>query len=404
MSGSRGRGMINEPIVSALRFVPTPTGEPLMNLRNRALTRTGAAAAGILAAAALFATPAYADTTADLGITVDGTTIAPGADGKFAAVSLTNAGPSAATGIVVTLDVSDLKTDKVTILESGCKPVDENGQILCYIEDDAPIASGEDIDWLFPLLKVPGATGTAGSITASIAHDGTDPNKANNSVTVNVSVGEPGADLAVWAPDVYQWSEEDDFFSTTPIAPGGTSQVYIEVANLGDAIAKGIAIVVKLPEHVTLTEPEPDCEFSADLRTATCEYDRDLVPLTYATNETDFWDAFSWAIKVSEDAPAPVTLTGGVATVAAVDEAPVEVRPTARTMTTFEVPEKFKDVDPSDNSDEFGVFVAAAGGEGGGLPLTGVRTGVIAGGGALVLALGAFLVVAARRRKVVTEA
>jgi hypothetical protein len=29
---------------------------------------------------------------------------------------------------------------------------------------------------------------------------------------------------------------------------------------------------------------------------------------------------------------------------------------------------------------------------------------VIAGGGALVLALGAFLVVAARRRKVVTEA
>lgn len=372
-----------------------------MKLRNRALARTGAAVAGFVVASSVFVAPAFADTTADLGITIDGGTISVDSDVKDIAVSLTNAGPSDATDILVVLDVSGLLKDKVSVSSEGCDPVDEEGHILCGIEGDK-IPVGVDIDWFFELSKVAGATGSAGSITASIFHGGDDNNAKNNSFTREVTVGEQGVDLGVWAPDVYQWDDAAKFFTLEPIAPGGESLVYVEVINYGGATAQGFKIDLQLPEHATLTEPEPDCVFSADLTSASCEYE-ELSLEPYATSSKVH--QFVWPIKVAADAPGE-PLVGGNVTVDAMGIKKVEEPTLTRksNVAPAELPEHFKDVDATDNSDDYTVFVADTSGGGGGLPLTGPATAGIAGGGAAILALGLVLFFAARRRRIVTQA
>ena len=59
------------------------------------------------------------------------------------------------------------------------------------------------------------------------------------------------------------------------------------------------------------------------------------------------------------------------------------------------------EVDNKDNTDDFVVFVGTTGGGGGGLPVTGPKAIVIGGVGAAVLAVGVFLFMSSRRRRVV---
>jgi LPXTG-motif cell wall-anchored protein len=277
----------------------------------------------------------------------------------------------------------------------------ENGIIYCGIEGDL-LEVGPDVDWFFPLVKVDGGeTGPAGTITATIEHAGTDPNPANNSVTADVVLSdEPGVDLLVWAPDVYEWDDEAQFFTEEPITPGGTSRVYVEVLNQGDATADGFKVQLQLPKYATLAEPEPDCVFAADLRSATCEY-KQLWLDPFQVSGT--YHRFYWKIDISEDATGPA-LTGGAVTIDALGVKEVE-EPTLLKGATADLPEQFQDADVTDNSDEYSVFVAE-GGEGGGgaLPVTGpAATAMTVGGGAIVL-LGAVLLVVTRRRKVVIQA
>jgi hypothetical protein len=372
-----------------------------MKLGNRALLRAGAVGAGLILASTAFAAPAFADTTADLGVKLEGTTLAANAEGKFAAVSLTNAGPSDAVDPLIAIDINDLDASKVAFDESGCS-APEDGVILCGIEGDV-IPNGADIDWAFPMTKVPGATGSAGTITVAIEHAGTDPNPANNSVTAEVVLSdESGVDLATYVPDVYQWSPEDGF-TTDPIPAGGTSIVYAQVINTGDLIANGLKIELKLPVGTTLTEPEPDCEFSADGRSATCEYSEAVVA-PFAGE--DSIAEFAWKIKVADDVEGPVALTGGLFTVAAADVVEPEVTKNRKAAAApAELPEWYKDVDETDNKDDFSVFVAGdTSGGGGGLPVTGPAAAGIAGGGAALLVLGTVLFAASRRRRIVTQA
>jgi hypothetical protein len=370
-----------------------------MKLRNRALLRTGAAVAGFVVASSVFAAPAFADTTADLGIAFDGTTIAANAEGKFAAISLTNAGPGDAVNPLITIDISALDKTKITFDHTECSEPEED-KIYCGIVGDK-IGVGEEIDWLFPMTKVSGATGSAGMITATIEHEGTDDKPGNNSVTVEVSVGGSGADLAVYAPDVYQWDTAANGFTDKPIPAGGESMFDAEAVNTGDMRAVGVKVVLRLPEHVTLTAPEPECVFSADLRTATCEYAEAIMEPFASTGDID---GFRFPIKVSEAAQGPVALTGDI-TIAAMKEEKVEQPTLSRKGAPAELPEWLKDVDATDNTDVFSVFVAGdTGGGGGGLPVTGPAATVIGGAGAAILVLGTVLFVSARRRRIVTQA
>jgi hypothetical protein len=374
-----------------------------MKLRNRTLLRTGAAVAGLVVASSVFAAPAFADTTADLEVRIDGGTIAEGADGKLAGVSVINHGPSAATLVNITFDFSGLIKTKVTIDETYFDVCDVAGDIItCGVTDDGTVASGADLDFGVPLLKVAGATGDAGSITATVSQAGEDNDLGNNTVTAPVVLNGAGADLAVWAPDVFQWDAAAKVFTDKPVPPGGESMFDAEAINFGDMRAVGIKVVLHLPEHVTLTEPEDECVFSADLRTATCEYAKAIMEPFDSTGDVD---GFRFPIKVSADAEGPVALTGGDITIAAMSEEKVEQSTLSRKAAPAELPEWVKDVDATDNTDEFSVFVAGdTSGGGGGLPVTGPAATVIGGTGAAILVLGTILFLAARRRRIVTQA
>ncbi|MEV0713825.1 LPXTG cell wall anchor domain-containing protein [Asanoa sp. NPDC050611] len=376
-----------------------------MKLRNRVLLRAGVAAAAAVAASVAFTAPAFADDTADLGVKLEGTTIAANAEGKFPTVSLSNAGPSDAQGVVVTFDVSEVLNDLIQFGEEDLCGGPENGKIVCSLAD--PIPAGAEYDLELPMTKKTDATGSAGSVTVTIEHAGTDKNEANNSATAEIVLSEEsGADLRVWAHDVYGYNADEDAFTGEPVVPGTESFVLVQILNYGDKTAKGVKVTVSLPQHVTFTEPEPECEFSADKRTATCAYAAlELVP--WGMHSGDGVPNFFWAVKVDESAPAPATLHGTV-TAAAIDEAEVEVPAAAARnagpKAEVALPENFKDIDATDNTDEFGVFVAAAGGEGGGggLPVTGPAAGIIGGVGGAVVIAGAVLFFLARRRRIVT--
>jgi hypothetical protein len=379
-----------------------------MKLGQRALLRTGAATIGLVAVAA-FAAPAVAADGTDLEVRLDGGTIAEGAERRMATVSVINNGPYGATAVTIAYDFSGLIKEKVTVDMSFYDMCDVDGDhVVCGVTETGTLDNGADIDLDLPLVKVAGATGDAGSVSATVAAEGVDPTPANNKSTLPVKIEGEGVDLNVWAPDVYQWDAEAKFFSTTPVLPGGTSRVFAVVWNRGDKVADGIGVALQLPEHTTLTTPEDECQFGPDNRTAVCAYPEAVIQPEVHDLDGSF-GAFAWEIKVSEDAPGPVALTGGEIVFTALAEKDVEPTEDARTATPEQpegMPDDFRDVDWSDNIDEYSVFVGENGGAGGGgpLPVTGPAAAGIAVGGAAVLALGLVLFFAARRRRIVTQA
>ena len=359
---------------------------------GRILARVGIGSITMLAAAA-FASPAYADTTADLEVKFSGATSSPNTDAKFGTVSMINHGPSAASGITLTFDIGDLDSTKVELDTVGC---DVNvDTVECALPPEFILINGADFDGAMLLTKKPGATGDAGKLTVTISHSGTDPVAANNTVTVNVTIADAGGpDLATLALDVYKQGTDPNEVAFQPIPPGGTSNLWVFVVNQGDVKANGVKISITLPQHVSFNEAEPDCTHTVGSSTTVCEYDT-VVLDTNGTDES--LGFFFFPVKVAADAPGPVALTGGVVTAEAMGE-PVEVPSASPRNFTRTAPKGFVDVDPTDNTDEFTVFVA--GPTGNGLPQTGVKVGLIAGAGSAVLALGVVLVLAARRRRV----
>ncbi|MDH6464485.1 hypothetical protein M2302_004684 [Micromonospora sp. A200] len=390
-----------------------------MIFRNRAAAFAAAGAAGVIAAGA-FAAPAFAATSADLAIKASGTTIAVGAPGKNATVSLINKSDVDAKGILVGLDISKLDTKLVDIDESGCNRR-EDGIILCGIEGDT-IPAGADIDWAFPLSRtlegLPGdgggeggtGTGPAGSITAFILHEGEDPDESNNEVTVDVKVEGTGPDLAVFAPDVDQAATvvNGNIKFSGALNPGGKSGVYYRIENHGDAAAAGLKISVKLPKGVTFTEAEEDCEYNASKTSLVCNYENfGLIPAKDDTNANDkVFSGYGFfnLITVGENVKSG-SLTGGTVTVESLAAAttPSIAKEAAPALPKNIAGVQAKDVDATDNSDDFAVVVAktTGGGGGGGLPVTGPQAGLIGGIGVAVLAAGGAMFVMARRRRVV---
>lgn len=378
---------------------------------RRAARRAGAGAAALFAAVAvvgLGGSPAYALADADLAVDITGTTIAANADGKFGALTLRNNGPADVDGAVVAFDISGLDQTKV-VLDLPAECTHEATMITCGIDVIIPSGGSQDLD--LPLTRQQGATGAAGQLTATVSHAGTDPDSSNDSKTVDVSVGGSGPDFFAFAPDVYQL-DEDQNFTDEPIVVGGSSRVYVLVVNQGDGGGQGVRMTITLPEHVTFTEPEPDCTHAAGDSTTTCEYETiTLIPADQDTEEGDDKTAGLWfffPIEVAAGAPAPGALTGGEASAFAMAaEAGVGLlaAPALPDNATEEPPgDEFFDVDPSDNTDGFAVFVAkpASSGTGGSLPITGVQVGVIGAVGVAVIGAGAVLLVLARRRRLVT--
>ncbi|MCW6004750.1 LPXTG cell wall anchor domain-containing protein [Micromonospora sp. CPCC 205371] len=388
------------------------------------LSRVGLAAAVGLLAGGAFAIPAYADAAADIEVKIAGTTIAAGAPGKAGQLSLVNHGPNDAAGVTVTYTVTGLDTTKVTLVGLDHCDDESAGTIVCRLDPDV-VKAGQDRDLALLLVPKADATGDAGEITVSVAADTADPVPVNNTATAAVAVGGEGADLRLYAPDVYQ----DETEWTEPIPPGGTGTVWAYVQNQGDTPVTGITVTVLLPEHVWFTETLAGCTYYAPQRRAVCSREDVVLVPAHQDDPEDEEDPpssgwFFWRVKVAANAPGPTALTGGTITAAPMEAGLTAARAAAIAPGDFftaEAPLGIEiDVDPTDNTDEYTVFVAAkttpsptpsksptpspsasgSGGSGGSLPVTGGGSpGTVAAIGLATLLLGSGLVVAARRRR-----
>ena len=393
-----------------------------MTFRNLARAgATGLLAAGTLAFAAV---PALA-ADVDFGINLTGTTIAADASGKLGFVTVTNDGTAKPSDVEVLFDVTDLDQTKVKIDLGDCTFTNDVADCALFPEDIP--GPGASTKLPIPLIKQAGASGAAGKLTITVKVAG-DTNPDNDSKTVDVTVGGNGVDLTVVTPDVYLLPTNENSTGTEPIPPGGQGLLLAFIANQGDAVADGLKIQFSVPTDVTLDENIPGCAYTASRRSASCTFnDISLIPLDQDQTGDHSTLAFATVVTVSKDAKGPVALKGGEVTVAAIDQevaSAARIRSMARRGTPT-LPKNFRhltadqvkavDVDATDNTDTFAVFVAGSpggsgGGEGnggngngddGGLPVTGPVAASVAGAGAAVIAIGAVLFVVTRRRRIV---
>lgn len=387
-----------------------------MTVRNLArISATSLLAVGALGFAA---TPALA-ADVDFGVKAVGSTIAANASGKFAKITISNNGTTKPDAVDIKFDASKLDMSKVAVADLGECTFDK-GIAFCALNADSVPAPGGSTDLGIPLKKVAGATGSAGKLTIEVGAKG-DTNKANDKATVDVTVGESGADLGVIAEDV-STPDADGNPTGKPVQPGEIGSLYTAYVNQGDMIADGLKIEIKLPKQTAFAQEIEGCEISADKRTFTCEVPGvPLIPADEDKNQEDDQISefgFSLPVLVSADAKGPVSLKPGSVTATALEQKAFSAARKSRAaapklpkgLAPLMAPKAEVDADPSDNTDDFVVLVAgpaaAGGGEGGqggggGLPVTGPAAFALGGGGLAAVGLGLAMFFVARRRKVV---
>lgn len=393
-----------------------------MNFRNRALTRVSAGFVG-LAAAGAFVSPALADEGIDVAVEAVGGSIGYMVGEKPAIFHLINNSDRDLEDVEFSVDLSGLDDriafDSISSIEDvnlACEGDEDSG--VCAV-DVLPRGARIALDfWLVPadpesVLEA----GDYGEIRVTVNHPG-DEKTDNNSATLPVKIeNKLGADLSVVALDVdtkvVDYDEDEFPVFGGPLHPGEEGALLYTISNFGNLpVFAGVQITVELPEGVTFSYTEDECEYSDDNRKAVCTY-KDLVMIPYDWREHEdieysygyiFWNY----VTVDADVEAPVTLADGVVTAVALEpelsvfkagaepKLPKNVVPLAQ-----KGQEWFGEIDPSDNTDKFRVIVAGAGGGGGGLPVTGAQAGLIGGIGAAVVLAGVVLFLIARRRKVV---
>jgi hypothetical protein len=373
------------------------------------MKRAGVSALALFAAGTLITlgTPAYADGGSDLALTVSDKKIATDSLGKTFVVKVANKGPDNVGLFDVEFDLSGLDDSKVTVkpLSDGCEATGQ--KIVCQFEG---LDFEKDLTAKIPftLDHTAGATGDAGSFTVKVVND-TDPDLTNNQATVNVEIPGNGVDVGVFAFDVTKLDENGDF-TGDPLMPGESSVVFAGIVNQGDKVATGVKVTVQLPEHVTFSEVEEGCNYSSDNRKVSCDYQDMILAPEKADLDVPFAAGAFFPVTVAAHAPGPVNLPGTFSA-AALGQSDVETgdastlaRRSSKLPSNIKAlnAEDLKDIDLSDNTDDFVVRVAGpSGGEGGGLPVTGVQVGLIGGIGGAVLVTGAVLFMLARRRRVV---
>jgi hypothetical protein len=388
-----------------------------MSLRN--FTRASATAVLAAGALALSATPALA-ADVDFGLTLTGTTIAADATGKLGTIGVTNNGTTKPEKVELVFDLSKVDDSKieVTLAEhgEGCRYAGDI--VTCEVDEYYIPGPGKTSELGLPLTRQPDATGAAGKITITVKVEG-DSNKSNDSKTADINVGKNGVDLTVIAPDVTGVNQETGEPTDKDVKPGEIAVAWAFVWNQGDRIADGLRVEVKLPKDVTFADKEEGCTYAADNRSVKCDYEEfSLLPGDQdgGTGE-DSSAGFFFPVQVAADAKGPVALKGGEVTITAIEQISVSatkkqakpksvVPANAKRLTAAQAA---LEVDATDNSDAFAVLVAGpTGGSGGGngedgpsLPVTGPVAATAAGLGVAVLAVGAFLFVSARRRRIV---
>ncbi|MER7455583.1 LPXTG cell wall anchor domain-containing protein [Micromonospora sp. NPDC126480] len=395
----------------------------------RLLARAGAVA--LLAATGItgVAAPAHAADQADLALTPLSYELAKGvkeAKAKPFKFQVDNTrGDVDATAVRVTVETKHLKARKVgVVVPEGCEV---DGTSFSCLLGDLPAGTTEDFG--IPLFST-GGRGDAGTLVVTITSATPDPHAEDNTVEHDITVAKRGYDLTTWVQDVYADvdvdGDDEGEAKLAAVKPGDTAPLDWAVYNHGSRRATGIAYGISLPAGVTFAELPEGC-VEQELGGVAAAYCEDsgavLKPGQFYTADV--------RVTVGADVTEPV-LRPGFLFAAGLDAAQGE--PEAEPRVASDAQRRtFTEVDPVDNTAQFDVFVdLSAGptptptptgeptatptptavptttptpgdgsGEGGGLPVTGVQVGLIAGIGAAVLVAGGALLLLSRRRKVV---
>ncbi|MEH0844569.1 hypothetical protein V6U81_19485 [Micromonospora sp. CPCC 205711] len=393
-----------------------------MSFHNRPLARLGAASLLAAGALAAFGAPAHAaGTETDLSLDVVGTRVATNAGEKIAFAKVRNLGQNTPSELFIHADLAGFDYSKFTIWPldtDNCNPEGDREGVrawTCAVPQDQLPGPGETLE--FPLLAFKAnstATSYSGDVTYTISSKD-DTNPANNTRVGKLEfTAEQGVDLGVLVSDVTKAVEppadDPEAPNNPPLYPGDTTKAFGTLVNQGDRTTDGVRLTIKLPKGVTFAVKFTDCVHSADNRTATC----DLTDLQLAEGGDALY--FQLPIQVAADVKAPVALKPGTVTAVALGQLDPDVKPLAPAKPKLPAGMKLApahEIDPSDNSDDFAVIVAAkpngggggtggdSGNGGGGLPVTGPQAGLIGGVGVAAAIAGGVLFLAARRRRVV---
>lgn len=347
--------------------------------------------------------PALADPgdSADLAVQALGTHVAADeADARRNPFrfTVTNNGPDTAKDVVLEFDFAQLDQSKVGYV-GPCAPAAKQ-KATCRI---GPLAGHASLELTVPIYAR-GGQGPAGTLTATVRASTADPSKGNNAARVPVETGVRRFDLVAVAFDVYADDAEPPP-EPVPIPAGGSATLDWFVVNASDRPRKGLVYSIQLPERVTFAEKVAGCEYSADNRAMTCaDPAAGLKPTLGNTFHTG-----GTRIAVAGDAKGPV-LAGGTITAYATEEgAAGGTDPNVKELTEAQR-ERAGEVMLDDPVARYAVHVGPAE-ESGILATLGIsRLGsglsivLIGGLGLAVLAAGAVLFVASRRRRVVLVA
>jgi len=355
-----------------------------------------------LATVSLLTAPAWAladpGDSADLVVQAVGTHVAANeADARRNPFrfTVTNNGPDTAQDVVLEFDFAQLDQSKVGYV-GPCAPAGKQ-KAVCRI---GPLAGHAGLELTVPIFTR-GGQGPAGTLTATVRASTADPSKGNNAARVPVESGVRRFDLVAVAFDVYA----DDAEPPVPVPAGGSATLDWFVVNASDRPRKGLVYSIQLPERVTFAGKVAGCEYSADNRAMTCaDPAAGLKPELGNTFHTG-----GTRIVVAGDAKGPV-LAGGTITAYATDEgAAAGTAPNVKELTEAQR-ERAGEVMLDDPVARYAVHVGPAQ-ESGFLATLGIsRLGsglsivLIGGVGLAVLAAGALLFLASRRRRVVLVA
>jgi hypothetical protein len=212
----------------------------------------------VLAAVALMGAPTVAfaaDPLPDLSVSFDRDPVADvDNSGTTVGMYVYNYGEAPATGVTVTLDVSQV-SDAVTVSvpdwADQCKLAGTT--VTCTV---GQLAAGQvlTVNPLTLTSRKGAKPGDAGSVAVTIAGAEGDASPGDNTTSFPVTVIASGPDLVAAATDL---NTESD-----PIGPGDTAPLDAAVINQGDTAATNFAITFSLSTGAALVERYSDCTYT----------------------------------------------------------------------------------------------------------------------------------------------
>jgi hypothetical protein len=282
--------------------------------------------------------------SADLSVTIRGTTVAAGSEGKVTQVVVTNDGPAAATDPVLTLTFTPgVAPNTVMLRDEGgfCDATATTDVYRCEL--GGPLARGATFEFPVTIAPAAGASATpaAGTLRADVTSPTPDPDPADNSATATFAIAAAGSDIVLIAFDA-------------DVVPGEPGPLGGLLANFGDRRSGAVAVRFTLPAGVRVPADlaaDTGCDVAADGGSLTCL--SPAIPpgggmvfmLPVAVPENAGLDrVFPGGTAVASDAPAnPLSATASRRTAAAIFRPATAAQSAAVT----------GDVDAGDNSDTF---------------------------------------------------